>query len=602
MHRKIFARYIWLAGLALLLACRAFAPALPVSPVHPNSAPVTQQAPPTFSPGSTPTATAQPLSTPSPFPTVATTLSPTVPPLPSATSTPSVSRQTGFTVRLHPDGPLFVGDQVSLEVISPANANLNGRRVQVQVDGTNGKVLGPVDFGAYGLAGRAQATLLWAWDTAGLPAGSHTLAFSIVPGGPVWYETVWLAPQTAAPQSLLQAKWASAESQCCVLYYITGTDAERDLDKLKGMVDEQARDVVQKFGTQIKQKFPITLIPRVLGNGGFTSEEISVSYLDENYANFNPAIVLHHEIVHLVDGRLGGDLRPTLLVEGLAVYLSGGHFKPEPLMPRAAALLPPAPGCVPASLSAGGSAALPQPTSVLTGTAVPLGTQPAAPSSVEACGLDRYLPLAPLFDNFYSSQHEIGYLEAGSLIEFMVNTWGWPAFSSFYRDIHGQPSGRQADAVNAALNAHFGLSLADLEMRFQNALRREQLTSDSVNDVRLTVALFDTVRRYQEILDPSAYFLTAWLPDPVQMRQRGIVADYLRHPAAPENKALEDLLIAAGAALQSAQYGRSDQLLRAINASLDVFSGLDYGTSIAWILPWDQAEVLSIHKPRAGGL
>lgn len=583
MHRKPLARYFWLpllCLLALLLACRTLTPTPPASSGQ-QSSPITQQVSPAIPAPSTPTSTGLPLSTPSPTLTIPPSGRPSASPSILSTPIPPTPGDPGFTVRFHPDGQLYVGDQISLEVITPPDANLSGRRVQVQIDGPNGNTLGPVDFGAYGLAGRSQATLLWAWNTNGLEAGSHSLTFSIVPGGPVWNETVSLAPQSAVPPPEPQAKWASAESQCCVLYYITGTDAERDLDKLKTIADFQARDVAQKFGTEIKQKIPITFIPRVLGNGGFTSEEIAVSYLDGNYASFDPAIVLHHEMVHLVDGRLGGDLRPTLLVEGLAVYMSGGHFKPEPLMPRAAALLPLSQACTQPRLGPGGvPAGRLSATPILTSTAVPTATEAATavPSPAPGCGLNRYLPLIPLFDNFYASQHETGYLEAGSLVEFMVNTWGWPAFSSFYRDIHAQANGKQADAVNAALQAHFGLSLADLETRFLNALRQEPLTQTAVDDVRLTIALFDTVRRYQEILDPSAYFLTAWLPDPVQMRKRGIVADYLRRRSAPENKALENLLIAASAELQSAQYGRSDQLLRAINASLDIFSGLDSGT------------------------
>ena len=80
---------------------------------------------------------------------------------------------------------------------------------------------------------------------------------------------------------------------------------------------------------------------------GLQSDGIWVSYLDRNYAGSNSEIVFHHEMVHVLDSRLGGELRPTILVEGLAVYLSGGHFKYEPLIPRAAALLPAEPGCLP---------------------------------------------------------------------------------------------------------------------------------------------------------------------------------------------------------------------------------------------------------------
>jgi hypothetical protein len=317
------------------------------------------------------------------------------------------------------------------------------------------------------------------------------------------------------------------------------------------MADEQAQDVSQRMGVEITSPIPIVFLPRVLGHGGFTGLEISVSYLDRNYAGSDPALVLHHEMVHLLDSRLGGDLRPTILVEGLAVYLSGGHFKQEPLMPRAATLLAPLAGCA-ADSSAGRSG--------------------VAPNTGQPCGLGAYLPLRPLIDEFYTSQHEIGYLEAGALVEYMVANWGWQAFSDFYRDIHAVPSGSQAQAMEVALRKHFGISLDDLEQDFLSVLREQTVTSAMTKDVSLTVLYYDTVRRYQQLLDPSAYFLTAWLPDAVKMRQKGIVADYLRHLSKPENIALETLLVSADTSLRSGDYPRTEQILAAVNAMLDVYS------------------------------
>ena len=168
------------------------------------------------------------------------------------------------------------------------------------------------------------------------------------------------------------------------------------IKQLLEILDGQAESASQllEVGLESLDK-PIVVVfmPRVLGHGGFASQEISVSYLDRNYAGRGTPTVLHHEIVHVLDGHLGGGLRPTILIEGLAVYLSGGHFKPEPLMPRAAALLPPEPGCAQA-------------------VSVPIG---------QVCGLDWYIPMDELVDDFYLEQHEISYLEAGALVEFMAS-------------------------------------------------------------------------------------------------------------------------------------------------------------------------------------
>jgi hypothetical protein len=310
------------------------------------------------------------------------------------------------------------------------------------------------------------------------------------------------------------------------VHSISGTQAERDLELLEAALDEQAENAAALLETGFARPVEVFFVPRVLGHGGFASREIAVSYLDRNYAGTDAELVLHHEMVHILDSRLGGELRPSFLVEGLAVYLSGGHFKPEPLLPRAAALL----------------------------------------------DLGLYVPLRTLAEDFYPVQHETGYLEASSLIEYMVDTWGWEDFSAFYRDIHPVDDRRETlPALDAALEAHFGLDLEGLEQAFLQALRDVKLTEELRADMRLTIAFYDTVRRYQQALDPSAYFLTAWLPPVEEMRSRGIVADFLRHPEANENLALEAILVEADARLRAAEYERAAELLEAVNLVLERF-------------------------------
>jgi hypothetical protein len=383
--------------------------------------------------------------------------------------------------------------------------------------------LAQVDFAYYGIAARYQATLYWAVDTRGLEPGDYPLILSIQPGGLIFTETLSLRPAAEVPPPEPQARWAETTIDCCVLHYITGSAAERDLASLQEMAARQVESASQKLGAEFPERVSIALLPRVLGHGGFTTQDISLAYLDRNYAGSTTQMVLHHELVHALDMQLGGDLRPTLLLEGLAVYLSGGHFKPEPLMPRAAALL----------------------------------------------DLDWYLPLRALADDFYPAQHEIGYLQAGALIEYMVERWGWSAFSAFYRDIHpASENGSQSQAIDIALHSHFKISLAELEDQFVEALRSEAVNADLRQDVRLTVRQYDLIRSYQQLLDPSAYFMTAWLPDSREPRQRGIVADYLRHPASTENLAIETMLVNADAALRQGEHAAAEELLHAVEAVL----------------------------------
>jgi hypothetical protein len=528
----------------LLFACKSLQPeAWAPSPLPPSALP--------FTPSPSASATARPTDRPTDQPTH----------LPVYQPTPVPARP--FTLRVHPDGPIYAGDQVSFEIIPSQPTDLKDRQVQIDLQTAEGPKQVSAGFGEYGIGARQQATLLWAWDTRGLPAGDYPLQFSLQPDELTWVETVHLLPRGQLPPPEPQAAWAMTSNRCCNVYYITGSQAAVELPELLKSLDEQARLASQRMGVELTEPIPVVLLPRVLGHGGFASKEITVSHLARNYMGGSQEIIFHHEMIHLLDARLGGDFRPSALVEGLAVYLSGGHFKPEPLLDRAAALLPPEPGC----------------------TAWSPASEQAEPAAL-GCGVDRYIPLARLFDHFYFEQHEIGYLQAGALVEFVVETWGWEEFSAFYRDIH-QPSAPQVTpqaeaaptdtatanmasrAVDAASQAHFGLTLQQLEERFISALRQQRASPADAEDVGLTVQFYDTARRYQQLLDPSAHFLTAWLLDNEQMRQREIVADYLRRPARPENYALETMLVSANDNLRDGDLAEVISLLDAVHRVLD---------------------------------
>ncbi len=516
-------RHLTLPLLVLtLLACQAVSVVFPPPSLSPSPLTfVPTSAAPTPLPAASPT----PLSpTPSP--------SPIVMPADQSSGLPGTDSSDTYSLILHPDGALYVGDTLSFEVIAPSGTELDGLKANIELSAPDMLQLGSADFGGYGIAARRQATLYWAWDTAGFESGVYTLTYTIQPVELVLTETVTLLPADLLPAAESGAQWATTDSECCLIHYVTGTAAERDLPELAALVDEQAASVSRLLNAEFDEPVDIVLLPRVMGHGGFTAQEISISYLDRNYAGGSPQIVLHHELVHVLDSRLGGELRPSLLLEGLAVYLSDGHFKPEPLLPRAAALL--------------------------------------------EMGL--YIPLQELADDFYPAQHETGYLQAGALVAYMVETWGWEAFSDFYRQIAPAPDGvppgrRQSRAIDAALREHFAIGFAELEAGFLEALRRELFAEAHRQDVRLSLKLYDLVRRYQQVFDPSAYFMTAWLPDGVQMRERGITADYLRHPDEVENIALEALLVAADGYLKEGEYARAEEHLHAVEQALSVGLG-----------------------------
>jgi len=195
--------------------------------------------------------------------------------------------------------------------------------------------------------------------------------------------------------------------------------------------------------------------------------------------------------------------------------------------------------------------------------------EPILPRAAALIQLDWYVPLPQLVNSFYTSQHEIGYMEAAGFTGYMIQTYGWDKYNAFYRDLHPVKDGAQTDILEAGLKKHFGLALDQVEKDFKAFLGKQSVTADDLTDVRLTVAFYDTARRYQQALDPSAYFLTAWLPSGADMRQRGIVADLLRHPNSADNQRIEGLLVDANARLLDKNYSVTDVDIRVINWLLD---------------------------------
>jgi hypothetical protein len=425
-----------------------------------------------------------------------------------------------LSVRFHPDGFLEAGDLVSFEVFAPPGEDYSEITLEVTVDDGQGTSFGPLEFQPDPIGRQYQAEAYWVWDTSSLSPGEYQMQFKLLPGGLQWHQTVTLA---ARPTETATQSWQHVETSCCNIHYITGTAAERDLNQLVDLVDQQAQRVEERLGITFTDRVAINFIPRVIGHGGFTTDQLYISYLDRNYAGTNLAIVLFHELTHMLDRQIESGYRPSMFVEGIAVFLSGGHFKHEVLAERAAALLT----------------------------------------------LDLYIPFDEMIENFYATQHEAGYLQAGALVEFMAAVWGKTSFFTFYRDIQLEDGSTPEKAINQALQRHFKLTLPELENRFLSYLHQLNPTSAQVDDVRLTVTYFDTVRRYQQRLDPSAYFREAWLPAADAMRKRGIVADYARWPDHPENYVIEKLLAKVWGFLAAGQYRIVEILLRTINRVLD---------------------------------
>jgi hypothetical protein len=463
-----------------------------------------------------PTATARPLANP----------------LPAASSTPaSPYALTAADVHFEPDPQLYSGDVASIVVVGPGSAALwRGTHAKLFVDGPDGPPRAQVGFDPYGIGSQWQATFTWQWDTTGL-VGPQTVYVEVDPpanqAGEVVPQTlavpVNILPASARPAPEAQAQWETAESNCCIFHYITGTAAARDIDLIRSTADSALAHDATVLGVQRRDKITFTLLSRLLGNGGFTASEVSITYIDRNAAASDLFTLFAHEGTHVLD-RMIARTRPVMMTEGLAVFVAGGHFKTEPLDERAAGLL----------------------------------------------ALGRYEPLTDLANDFYNSQHEVGYLEAGAFIQYLVDHYGWARFRQLYGAFLVAPT--DAQMLDAALLAQYGQGLSAMEGEWLAHLKALPPDPQQVLDLQLTIGLYDTMRRYQQLDDPSAYFLTAWLPDGTEARQRGLLADFIRHPDGPNNITLETMLIAAGQALNAGDYMRTSTLLDSVNGALDAGS------------------------------
>ncbi len=281
---------------------------------------------------------------------------------------------------------LYTGDQVSFDVLAPAVPGKQGDSIRVTF---RGQELGQASFAPFGMGNRNQATLWWVWDTCGLKPGQYTLTFSRLPDNFSWTETFTLYPESQVPLPQPETHWAFLNTTCCIIHYITGTAAARDIAVLGREADQASAAVSNQIGLKLDKPIDVTIMSGVVGQDGFTSNSVYLSYLDGNYTGDEMPILFHHEFVHYYDDAAGGNYRPPFFEEGLAVYLSGGHFKPEPLVERAAAMLT----------------------------------------------LGWNIPLTSVANDFYTQQHDISYLEAATFVKYMVDTYGWQAFNEFYRDI-----------------------------------------------------------------------------------------------------------------------------------------------------------------------
>jgi hypothetical protein len=469
-------------------------------------------------------------------PTVAPTASPTAETVPSPTNGPTHATATDLAVDaadvvLYPVPVIYAGDKVTFQLLPhvPESLSVGDVNAAIYVDGAQ-IASGPLDRRNWN--GQAEGIYEWAWDTAGLE-GAHQIEIVLDPNDAVQAGdenpgnnrvTLAMTVEVASGQAARDAEaiWQTQEIACCFVHVVSDTAAARDLTTLLPLLESAVTQAANRLAIMPSQKLHVYLIDRIVGQGGFAGTDMVVSYADRRYAGGGLYELLVHEAAHILDQQFAPQ-RISFLAEGLAVWVSGGHYKPEDLTQRSAALV--------------------------------------------AAG--RYVPLAQLIDDFYPVQHEIGYLEAAGFVTYLIERNGWSTFKEFYSDVSADDGPTLSAAVDANLQRYYGMTLAQIEAEWLAALNSRPADPAAIDDLRTTIRYYDIARRYQETYDPTAHYLSAWLPHPTQVREFGNPADLTRRPEEEINITLEVMLVAADTAARAGDYSRAGVILDSVENILD---------------------------------
>jgi hypothetical protein len=311
------------------------------------------------------------------------------------------------------------------------------------------------------------------------------------------------------------------EADCCIFHFLSDTAAARDIDFIAENFQQGANDFEARMGKELNSKMNVYLLDRMLNNGGFGGGgTLFISYTDRY---FGPTVgsaglqtLARHEFSHAagIGFENAGD-GLDYNYEGLAVYVAGGHYKPEPLAQRGAALY----------------------------------------------DLGHYAPVSD-----FIPQHELSYLHAALILNYIEDTYGQAKLWEFLNaddDIPDEQWPSVGDAVQIAL----GIPLAEFDDGFRAWLEKNE-PGTQLEDLRLTIELQDARREYQTVYSPQPLFLIMDVPDMVidiilSPENRSL---WLREPRAPANIAVELLIANAQRAILSGAYPEAEGLIETIKS------------------------------------
>ncbi|MDJ0752946.1 MAG: hypothetical protein QNJ45_05470 [Ardenticatenaceae bacterium] len=483
-----------------------------------------------------PTATLPAPTQSQPQPTLTQEPDPTVPqPTETSPPPPTAAAASGADLAInsqklfvYPSGEIFAGDPVTIQFVVDIPDTIDPDTVEVLIS-LNGQPLNQSSgFQMRNLGGDVVGLHPWIWDTTNAP-GTYAISVTLDPNDRISsgdenpnnntaVQDVTVLPRSAMDTREVAADWITTESEMAFIHVVAGTAAERDITYLTELTDQAIRTAAIRLQEEPARKYDVFFIDRVIGQGGYATGSMVVSYLDRNYAGGGIAEVLTHEAIHLLDQQFIQGDRPAFLAEAVAVWATGGHYKQENLNERVRALRD-------------------------TGLAY---------------------DLVPLIDNFYPVQHEIGYLQAGAFFNFLVERYGWEQVKLFYANIPTDAYQTPSARIDAALQANFGQSLSQLEAEWIRSLGQQSAAPVEISDLNSTLHFYNVMRDYQLAYDPTAHFEQAWLPSPRQLLERDLTAELSRKPGEVTNIALEIMLTEADNALQANNFQKSELLINTV--------------------------------------
>ena len=409
-------------------------------------------------------------------------------------------------VRAYPGPEHYAGDVLTFEIMNDGSFGDETLVILMTLDNGQATQIATTEQW-YGIL------LPLAFDTAGL-SGKHTLRFTTSDGRLNETYSFEVLPAEQRPANEKDASWQVHETNCCIMHSIAHTAAARDIDFIAEHFQQAAADFATITGSEIDPKLNVYIIDRMWGNGGFGGDgKLSISYSDRYYGPTVGAegleTLARHEFTHAANLDWSGGAGVEFNYEGLAVYVAGGHYKPEPLAERGAALL----------------------------------------------DLGRYVPVGQ-----FLNQHELDYLYPAAMLTYIVETYGMEKMWKFLVSDEN-PQDFQPGPLEPALQATFGISLEEFDRDFQAWLDVHE-PGEQLEDLRLTIELQDLRRQYQNTYSPSPNFLQMETLDAVTR------PDYLpivmREARAPANIAIELIIANAQRAITAGAYAEAEELNKSI--------------------------------------